>query len=105
MSLWENHPEWFDEETKDEYLSFIETTMQNYSLKSLSIRKLTVKVPAVSSDLDPKIDKWLGIAVQNQVEELSLSIVPEDSINYRLPPIIFSAKSLKSLSCSRVEIP
>ncbi|KAJ8438019.1 hypothetical protein Cgig2_030000 [Carnegiea gigantea] len=92
LSLWENHPEWFDEETKDEYLSFIETTMQNYSLKSLSIRKLTVKVPACRI-------KWRSCLSP------SFSIVLEDSINYRLPAIIFSAKSLKSLSCSRVEIP
>jgi len=105
LDLWENHPEWFDEETNDNYLSFIENTMQKYSTKRLSIRKLTVKVPAVGHDLAPKIDKWLGIAVQNQIEELSLSMVLKDSINYRLPAIIFSAKSLKSLSCSRVEIP
>ncbi|KAH9620782.1 hypothetical protein KSS87_021117, partial [Heliosperma pusillum] len=52
-----------------------------------------------------KIDGWLGIALQKQVEALSLSVVPKGSPSYGLPATLFLAESLITMTFCRVRVP
>ncbi|XP_074284605.1 FBD-associated F-box protein At5g60610-like [Silene latifolia] len=85
--------------------NFIESTMQRYSEKNLSIRMLRLEYPYIDREMTGRIDGWVGIALQNQVESLSLSFLSVDPPPYALPAILFLAKSLISLTCSRVRVP
>ncbi|XP_074281980.1 putative F-box protein At3g58860 isoform X1 [Silene latifolia] len=94
----------YDTETIERLVNFIETTMERYSEKNLSIRKFTLEYPTVDQEMTGRIDRWVGIALRNQVESLTLSIVPEGSPSYELPAILFSAKSLTRLKLGRVRM-
>ncbi|XP_074284223.1 uncharacterized protein LOC141608779 [Silene latifolia] len=62
--------------------------------------KFKLAIPA-NLLLGCKVDEWLEIALRNQVAEITLG----GPINYKLPHILFRAKSLKHLDCDDVEIP
>ncbi|KAH9620332.1 hypothetical protein KSS87_007847, partial [Heliosperma pusillum] len=79
----------------------IDIRMQKHSKENLRIKTLTLAFPENHVKLACKVDEWLGIAARNKVEKFVLTSVAD----YKLPEILFSAKSLRSLNCSKVEIP
>ncbi|XP_074281972.1 putative F-box/LRR-repeat protein At3g18150 [Silene latifolia] len=95
----------YSEETMERLMNFIESTMRRYSEKNLSIRKFTLEYPIIYQEMARRFDRWIGIALRNQVEELSLSVIPENLPSYALPAILFSAKSLTSIKLCWVRIP
>ncbi|XP_074284619.1 F-box/LRR-repeat protein At4g14096-like [Silene latifolia] len=100
----------YSDETVKRFMNFIESTMRRYSEKNLSIRKFKLKYPKIDPEMTGRIDRWVGIALRNQVEELSLSVIPdpdkwEDPPLYTLPAILFSAKSLMSMKLFGVRLP
>ncbi|XP_074284206.1 F-box/LRR-repeat protein At3g59200-like [Silene latifolia] len=95
----------YDTKTIERLVNFIEITMQRYSEKNLSIRNLKLEYPTIDQEICGRIDGWLGIALRNQVEELSLYVIPEGSPSYGLPAILFLAKSLINLTFCRVRVP
>ncbi|KAH9604835.1 hypothetical protein KSS87_010795 [Heliosperma pusillum] len=92
-------------ETLFSYMEFINTTMERYSKQKHGIRKFSLEFPMVNEYLEPAIDRWIGIAVRNKVEELKIWSLVEDSLDYKLPEFIFSARSLKVLDCNNVKMP
>ncbi|XP_074274465.1 uncharacterized protein LOC141598653 [Silene latifolia] len=91
----------------DSFLKYVETRMKRYSKQKLHIKKLTLEFPIqrmtfrnTKVPLENKVEQWVEIAVRNQVEELVL-IGPK---RYELSDILFTAKSLRCLACSYIEI-
>ncbi|KAH9625761.1 hypothetical protein KSS87_001317 [Heliosperma pusillum] len=82
-------------------LEYIDIRMQKHLKENLLIKTLTLAFPKSCIEFACKVDEWLGIAVRNQVEKFVLTSVAD----YKLPQILFSAKLLRSLECSKVEIP
>ncbi|XP_074282017.1 F-box/FBD/LRR-repeat protein At5g22660-like isoform X1 [Silene latifolia] len=87
--------------TLERYLGFIDKTMQRYSMQKYRITKMHLMLPKIDEKLESLIDKWIMIAVQNQIQ--NFEIVCRG--NYRLPEILFCAKSLKVLKCECVKLP
>ncbi|XP_074301334.1 F-box protein At4g09920-like [Silene latifolia] len=83
-------------------LEYIETRMQRYSKENLRMKKLRIEF---SNDVEfaCKVDEWLEIAVRSKVENLVLVNHLYDV--YQLTDILLSAKSLRTLDCTGVEIP
>ncbi|XP_074283893.1 putative F-box/FBD/LRR-repeat protein At4g00315 [Silene latifolia] len=89
-------------------LEIIDRTMLRYDTHKYRIRKLYLELPTSNEKIERLVDKWIRIAVQNQVEELfirSLSVYSYVTPNYRLPEILFRAKSLKVLNCRNIVLP
>ncbi|XP_074276202.1 putative FBD-associated F-box protein At5g56690 [Silene latifolia] len=91
----------------DDFLKYTETRMKRYSKHKLLISKLTLGFPIRRMTfpnskvlLENKAEKWVKIAVRNQVAELFLS----GPKNYILSDSLFTAVSLRRLDCSYLEI-
>ncbi|XP_074284211.1 putative F-box/LRR-repeat protein At3g18150 [Silene latifolia] len=95
----------YREETVERLMNFIESTMRRYSEKNLSIRVFRLEYPTIDPKMSGRIDKWLGIALQNQVKKLLLSVIPKGFRSYLLPAFFFLAKSLINVTLSRVRVP
>ncbi|KMS99010.1 hypothetical protein BVRB_3g066170 [Beta vulgaris subsp. vulgaris] len=68
---------WYDEELVQIYVGYIDKTMRRYAEEKYFIRTFRLEFPSVDKNLAPFIDKWVGIAVQNKVEEIDLNISEE----------------------------
>ncbi|XP_074274466.1 uncharacterized protein LOC141598654 [Silene latifolia] len=91
----------------DSFLKYVETRMKRYSKQKLLIKKLTLGFPIqrmtfrnTKVPLEDKAEQWVKTALHNQVEELVL-IGPK---NYAMSDTLLTAKSLRCLDCSYVEI-
>ncbi|XP_074281342.1 putative F-box/LRR-repeat protein At5g41840 [Silene latifolia] len=87
--------------TLERYFGFIDKTMQRYSMQKYRITKMHLMLHKIDEKLVSLIDKWIMIAVQNQIQ--NFEIVCRG--NYSLPEILFCAKSLKVLKCECVKLP
>ncbi|XP_074284225.1 F-box/FBD/LRR-repeat protein At5g56420-like [Silene latifolia] len=90
------------------YMRFVDRTMQRYDTQKYKIRKLHLEIPMADEKIKLLADKCIRIAVQNQVEELFIETISPCSPNtpyYRLPEVLFRAKSLKDLHCRNVVLP
>ncbi|XP_074281959.1 F-box protein At4g09920-like [Silene latifolia] len=96
---------WPSEEVSSRLLGYLDSRMQRYAKDSLRVRTLRLIFPdsneVFSCELSCKVDEWIQIAVRNQVARLDL----HGPLNYQLPDILLSAKSLRQLNCSQVKIP
>ncbi|XP_074281987.1 uncharacterized protein LOC141606670 [Silene latifolia] len=92
-----------DTRTLERFVEFIDKTMQRYITQKSRITKMYLTLPKVDEKLESLVDKWIMIAVQNQIERLEIQITGGNE--YRLPEILFCAKSLKYLKCSKVGLP
>ncbi|XP_074281953.1 putative F-box/LRR-repeat protein At4g15060 [Silene latifolia] len=111
---------WPSKEVSARLLGYIDSRMQRYAEDNLRIRTLKLRFPASNrvfgcdvediellelsrklEELSCKVDEWIRIAVRNQVARLDL----DGPINYQLPAILLSAKSLRELYCMNVKIP
>ncbi|XP_074282025.1 putative FBD-associated F-box protein At1g05080 isoform X1 [Silene latifolia] len=92
-----------DDNTLERYVGFIDKTMQRYSMQKYRITKMHLMLPKIDEKLESLIDKWIMIAVQNQIQDFGISVV--GGYNYSLPEILFCAKSLKVLKCECVKLP
>ncbi|XP_074281336.1 uncharacterized protein LOC141606197 [Silene latifolia] len=98
--------DFYDQNTLISYMGFITNTMQRYSCQKHGIRKFCLEIPLFNAAFMPLIDTWIGIAVQNKVEELDITIVVEESsLDYILPEFLFNARSLKVLDGDKVVLP
>ncbi|XP_074281360.1 uncharacterized protein LOC141606213 [Silene latifolia] len=94
-----------DDDVIQSFLGFIDRTMQRYDTRKYRIRKFDIQLPTGDKKIEPLVDEWIRIAVQNQVEELHISLHYPYTSEYRLPEILFHAKSLKVLNCINVVLP
>ncbi|XP_074283889.1 F-box/FBD/LRR-repeat protein At1g16930-like [Silene latifolia] len=78
-------------------------TMQRYFSQKYRIREMYLMVSMNDKKLESFIDKWIMIAVQNQIQKLEIEV--DSEIIYRLPEILFCSKSLKYLECVQIELP
>ncbi|XP_074284604.1 F-box/FBD/LRR-repeat protein At3g26920-like [Silene latifolia] len=111
---------WPSQEDSGRLLGYIDTRMQRYATDNLRIKTLKLRFPASNKvfgcdvediellelsrkleELSCKVDEWIRIAVRNQVARLDL----DGPINYQLPAILLSAKSLREVYCINVKIP
>ncbi|XP_074284630.1 uncharacterized protein LOC141609476 [Silene latifolia] len=99
------HFQYFDTDKIQSFLGFIDRTMQRYFTQKYRIMKLNLELRMVNEKIELLVDKWLKIAVQNQVEKLEFQVHDQHSPVYRLPEFLFRAKSLKVLTCGNVVMP
>ncbi|XP_074282029.1 F-box/FBD/LRR-repeat protein At1g78750-like [Silene latifolia] len=93
-----------DDNTLERFVGFIDKTMQRYSMQKYRITKMHLMLLKIDEKLESLIDKWIMIAVQNQIQDFGISVVV-DGYYYRLPEILFCAKSLKVLKCDCAKLP
>ncbi|XP_074281966.1 F-box protein At3g59000-like isoform X2 [Silene latifolia] len=96
-----------NDEVIQSFLGFIDRTIQRYDTQNYRIRKLHLELPTLDEKIELLADEWIRVVVQNQVEELyiqTICLLP-DRPGYRLPEILFRAKSLKVLNCRNVVLP
>ncbi|KAL9240413.1 hypothetical protein vseg_014638 [Gypsophila vaccaria] len=87
----------------ESFVGFIDKTMERYNVHKYRIKKLYLEFPKVDERLERLVDKWIGIAVQNHIQELFVKV--DNSSECKLPECLFSAKSLKVLKCENVTLP
>ncbi|XP_074282027.1 uncharacterized protein LOC141606687 [Silene latifolia] len=92
-----------DDDTLKRFVGFVDKTMQRYSMHKYRITKMYLMLPKSAEKLVSLIDKWIMIAVQNQIQDFGIRVV--GGFYYRLPEILFCAKSLKVLKCKFVKLP
>ncbi|XP_074281955.1 putative F-box/LRR-repeat protein At5g02700 [Silene latifolia] len=108
---------WPSKEVSARLLGYMDSRMQRYANDNLRIRTLKLRFPASNKvfgcdvedielsrkleELSCKVDEWIRIAVHNQVARLDL----DGPIDYQLPAILLSAKSLREVYCINVKIP
>ncbi|XP_074284633.1 uncharacterized protein LOC141609479 [Silene latifolia] len=85
---------YYDTDTIQNFLGFIDRIM-----------KFKLELPMVDEKIELLVDKWFEIAVQSQIKELEFKILYEGPAKYRLPEILFRAKSLKVLNCENAVMP
>ncbi|XP_074282040.1 uncharacterized protein LOC141606698 [Silene latifolia] len=96
---------YYDTGTLQSFLGFIDRTMRRYFTERYRIMKISLELPMVDGKIEPLVDQWFKIVVQSQIEELEFKILYERPPEYRLPEILFRAKSLKVLNCENVLLP
>ncbi|XP_074282065.1 putative F-box protein At1g49610 isoform X2 [Silene latifolia] len=103
----EDRPYMYDEDMFERFVGFIDKTMQRYLTKKYRITEMYLDIALPYEKRETSIDKWIMIAVQNQIQKLEIKIVVLNRYDYshRLPEILFCAKSLKYLKCLKVELP
>ncbi|KAH9626658.1 hypothetical protein KSS87_022784 [Heliosperma pusillum] len=94
----------YDDDAVERFVGFINKTMERYFTWKLRITKMYFGLPKVDKVIEPLVDKWIMIAVQNQIQKLEIQIIDIRS-KYKLPEILFCAKSLKYLECRGVILP
>ncbi|KAH9627127.1 hypothetical protein KSS87_019426 [Heliosperma pusillum] len=104
-------PLYFSSETEDDdthtverFVEFVDKTMQRYFTQKYRITKMNLILPKVDEKLESFVDKWVMIAVQNQIQRMEIQIIGGED-KYRLPEILFSSKSLNYLKCCKVGLP
>ncbi|XP_074282018.1 F-box/FBD/LRR-repeat protein At2g26030-like isoform X2 [Silene latifolia] len=66
--------------TLERYLGFIDKTMQRYSMQKYRITKMHLMLPKIDEKLESLIDKWIMIAVQNQIQNFEIVCRDEDML-------------------------
>ncbi|KAK2990060.1 hypothetical protein RJ640_025423 [Escallonia rubra] len=86
-----SRPKW------ERFVNFVDETLRRYINEKIRIQTFRLSITIVDADLASLVDDWLGIAVQNGVEELHLHVSLYNCSSYVLPPIVCSASSLKKM--------
>ncbi|XP_074282008.1 uncharacterized protein LOC141606677 isoform X2 [Silene latifolia] len=94
----------YDDDTVERFVGFIDKTMERYFTRKYRITKFYLMLPKVDEKIETLVDKWIMIAVQNQIQSLEI-LIRGCRNNYRLPEILFCAKSLKYLKCGGIILP
>ncbi|OMO84910.1 hypothetical protein COLO4_21800 [Corchorus olitorius] len=103
--LFHRHPECFTESIED-FTRLVEATLVNFCGKKLSIQKFELHI-GIHSNFEhwsSVVDKWIGLALENQVKDLDLAFWLVQEGLYPLPEIIFLAKSITSLTLHRCKL-
>ncbi|KAK9285741.1 hypothetical protein L1049_024940 [Liquidambar formosana] len=81
----------------NKFLNFLHVCLQ-FREPNSRIQKLRLRVTLSDAvQWDNRIDRWIGFAVDHNVEELDLDIKNKDHLFYKLPQAVFSSKSITSL--------
>lgn len=82
----------------ENFMRFIDVTVLRFCKLNFCMKRFGITVSFVDVEgLSSSLDKWIGLAVENDVKELDLSILTDQTKLYTLPQIVFSARSLTSL--------
>ncbi|XVF23818.1 hypothetical protein REPUB_Repub13aG0072300 [Reevesia pubescens] len=101
--FWRN-PKKFTNSIKD-FSEFIDTNLDYFCKMKLRVQKfkLLIGVPNDSASWSCLVDKWIGLAVENQVRNLNLHLIFPDG-PYPLPETVFLAKSITVLKLRRCKL-
>ncbi|XP_074281969.1 F-box/LRR-repeat protein At3g58900-like isoform X1 [Silene latifolia] len=99
----EFEPRRYDDDMVKRFVGFIDKIMERYITRKYRITELYLMLPEVDGKIESLVDKWITFAVQNQIQKLEIWIISETK--YRLPEILFSAKSLKVLAGIGIMLP
>ncbi|KAF7150543.1 hypothetical protein RHSIM_Rhsim02G0017300 [Rhododendron simsii] len=94
------------EASKDEFLSFVEESLNRRLLHQFSIHKFRMSMGFSNLEhLTPWMDRWLAIIIGRNVKELELEVRRRESNGlYSVPPFVLGAKSITVLKLSRCDL-
>ncbi|XVF24981.1 hypothetical protein REPUB_Repub13aG0174100 [Reevesia pubescens] len=97
-------PKKFTNSIKD-FSEFIDTTLDHFCKMKLRMLKfkLLIGVTSDSASWSCLVDKWIRLAVENQVRNLHLHLIFQDG-PYPLPETVFLAKSITVLKLNRCKL-
>lgn len=78
---------------RDLFIKYVDDSLQHHREKNVGIRKLVLHIISFDSKVASSIDRWLDIAVKENIKELDLSVNMKGNC-YTLPQTILLAKSL-----------
>ncbi|XP_074284214.1 F-box/LRR-repeat protein 13-like [Silene latifolia] len=96
----------FEDDTRalERFVEFVDKTMQRYFTQKYRITNMYLLLLKVDEKVESLADKWIMIAVENQIERLEIQNF-DGGNEYRLPEILFCSKSLKYLKCCKARLP
>ncbi|KAJ1411137.1 Leucine-rich repeat domain superfamily [Sesbania bispinosa] len=68
--------------------------------KKLYLQKLVVHMTSFDLEDAPHVDRWLSVAIANNIKEIDLHVGIKNSQRYTLPQTIFSSRTLTGLRLS-----
>ncbi|KAK2980448.1 hypothetical protein RJ640_028856 [Escallonia rubra] len=96
LGTYQENPE--TEGKRQKFMKLLRDTMIRYREQKARIKRLVLHVYFVDSNLVSVADEWIGLALENHVEELDLFIrTPPSCRRYALPQAIFTASRLTEL--------
>ncbi|KAK0595964.1 hypothetical protein LWI29_011505 [Acer saccharum] len=90
------------------FTEFVDAFLVRFGNLKLCMQKFRLLIGLLDVEASSLLDKWIGLAVKNEVKELDLIVQTYKNAMYTLPWIIFSAASLKALrleGCKLEHIP
>ncbi|KAK0596745.1 hypothetical protein LWI29_018605 [Acer saccharum] len=92
-----------------EFTEFVDAFLVRFSNLKLCMQKFRLLICFLEVEASPfLLDKWIGLAVRNEVKEIDLNVQTYKNAMYTLPRIIFSAASVNALKlegCKLEHIP
>lgn len=79
------------------FKDFVDNSLKNHLERTSSIHKLVLHVNSYDLELASHMDRWIGVAIENNMKELDLHVVVKKSRHYSLPQTVFAAKTLTGL--------
>ncbi|KAK2995543.1 hypothetical protein RJ640_014940 [Escallonia rubra] len=95
LSWYQENPE--TEGKRQKFMKFLRDTMIRYREHNPRIKRLVLRVNIVNCDMVSLADEWIGLALENHVEELDLFIQMRPWREYALPRVVFTTSLLTEL--------
>ncbi|TXG68996.1 hypothetical protein EZV62_003931 [Acer yangbiense] len=90
------------------FTEFVDDFLVRFSNLKLCMQKFRLLIGLLDVEASSILDKWIGLAIKNEVKELDLNVQTDKNAMYPLPWIIFSAASVNALKlegCKLGQIP
>ncbi|KAK0594973.1 hypothetical protein LWI29_002287 [Acer saccharum] len=90
------------------FTEFVDAFLVRFGNLKLCMQKFRLLIGLLDVEASSLLDKWIGLAIKNEVKDLDLNVQTYKNAMYTLPWIIFSAASLNALKlegCKLEHIP
>ncbi|GMY34504.1 putative F-box/FBD/LRR-repeat protein At1g66290 [Fagus crenata] len=95
------------------FKDFVDNSLKSHLEQKLSIQKLVLHITAYDFTLARHMNRWINVAIKNNMKELDVNVVVKERKHYSLPRTVFAAKSITGLrlhgcklrSCSDIKLP
>lgn len=90
---------------KKAFTDSVDNSVKSHLQRKLSIQKLVLDITSYDIKLASHMDRWINVAIENNMKELDLHVVFNKSIYYSLPHTVFATKTITGLrlcGCSLV---
>ncbi|XP_059457266.1 putative F-box/FBD/LRR-repeat protein At1g78840 isoform X2 [Corylus avellana] len=78
------------------FKDFVDNSLKSHLQRKLSIHKLVLYITSCDLELARNLDRWINVAIENNMKELDLHVVGK-VLFYSLPQTIFAATTMTGL--------